>query len=88
VAEVRRLLLDHLQDHYALYGDSPACAARASTLAGMCERLPGGEAFRQRINRWRMRAQWQRRGRFFDELASVHGPHARPAAGRAWADAE
>jgi tRNA-dihydrouridine synthase B len=38
VAEVRRLLLDHLQDHYALYGEPPACAARASTLAGMCAR--------------------------------------------------
>ena len=28
-----------------------ACAPRASTSAGTCEDLPGGEAFRQRMNR-------------------------------------
>jgi tRNA-dihydrouridine synthase B len=32
VAELRRLLLEHLQDHYSLYGEGPACAAPASTL--------------------------------------------------------
>ena len=29
VAEVKRLLLDHLHDHYALYGEFSGCAHRA-----------------------------------------------------------
>ncbi len=39
--EVRRLLLEHLQDHYSLYGEPPACAARASTSRGMLRGAAG-----------------------------------------------
>jgi tRNA-dihydrouridine synthase B len=51
VAEVRRLLLEHLQDHYALYGEFTGVRARASTSAGTCGPARG-EAFRSRMNTW------------------------------------
>ena len=45
VAEVKHLLLDHLQDHYSLYGEFMACSAHASTLAGMCGRCRAARPF-------------------------------------------
>jgi tRNA-dihydrouridine synthase B len=41
--EVRRWLIEHLHDHYALYGEGLACAARASTSAGRCARCPAAK---------------------------------------------
>jgi len=50
VAEVRRLLLDHLQDHYRLYGESTGLRSARKHIAWYLRALPGGEAFRQHIN--------------------------------------
>lgn len=50
VAEVRRLLLDHLQDHYSLYGELTGVRSARKHIAWYLRALPGGEAFRQHIN--------------------------------------
>ena len=67
--------------------NSPACAARASTSAGMCKALPGGEAFRARMNSIEdCAAQLRAVAAFFDELARMTACRPacrrRPIAGR------
>ncbi|MCO4093873.1 MAG: tRNA dihydrouridine synthase DusB [Acidovorax sp.] len=60
VAEVRRLLLDHLHDHYSLYGELTGVRSARKHIAWYLRALPGGEAFRQRINTIEdAAAQWQ-----------------------------
>ncbi|MGC3984781.1 MAG: tRNA dihydrouridine synthase DusB [Pseudorhodoferax sp.] len=51
VAEVRRLLLEHLAEHYALYGEYTGVRSARKHIGWYVRRLPGGEAFRQRMNR-------------------------------------
>ena len=50
VAEVRRLLLEHLQDHYQLYGELTGVRSARKHIAWYVRGLPGGEALRQHIN--------------------------------------
>ncbi len=50
VAEVKRLLLDHLQDHYALYGEYTGVRSARKHIGWYVKALPGGEAFRARMN--------------------------------------
>ena len=50
VAEVRRLLLDHLVDHYALYGEFTGVRSARKHIGWYVKALPGGEAFRARMN--------------------------------------
>ena len=50
VAEVRRLMLDHLQDHYALYGEFTGVRSARKHIAWYVNALPGGAAFRTRMN--------------------------------------
>ena len=50
VAEVHRLLLDHLQDHYSLYGDYSGVRTARKHIGWYVKTLPGGEAFRARMN--------------------------------------
>jgi len=50
VAEVRRLLLDHLQDHYALYGGFTGVRSARKHIGWYVRTLPGGAAFRARMN--------------------------------------
>ena len=50
VAEVRRLLLAHLQDHYLLYGEDSGVRSARKHIAWYLRSLPGGEALRQHIN--------------------------------------
>jgi tRNA-dihydrouridine synthase B len=50
VAEVRRLLLDHLQDHYALYGEFTGVRSARKHIGWYVKTLPGGAAFRARMN--------------------------------------
>ena len=60
VAEVRQLLLEHLQDHYRLYGDVTGVRSARKHIAWYVRALPGGEALRQRINTLDdCSAQWQ-----------------------------
>jgi tRNA-dihydrouridine synthase B len=51
VAEVRRLLLDHLREHYTLYGEFTGVRSARKHIGWYVRQLPGGEAFRQRMNR-------------------------------------
>jgi tRNA-dihydrouridine synthase B len=50
VAEVRRLLLEHLQDHYSLYGDYTGVRSARKHIGWYVKGLPDGEAFRSRMN--------------------------------------
>jgi tRNA-dihydrouridine synthase B len=49
VAEVRRALLAHLQDHYALYGEYTGVRSARKHIGWYVRELPGGEAFRARM---------------------------------------
>ncbi|MCU4118443.1 tRNA dihydrouridine synthase DusB [Variovorax sp. N23] len=50
VAEVRRLLLDHLQEHYGLYGDYSGVRTARKHIGWYVRALPGGYDFRSRMN--------------------------------------
>ena len=50
VAEVKRLMLDHLQDHYALYGEFTGVRTARKHIGWYVKTLPEGEAFRGRMN--------------------------------------
>ncbi len=50
VAEVRRLLLAHLQEHYSLYGESTGVRSARKHIAWYVHGLPGGDELRRRIN--------------------------------------
>ncbi|HQR98596.1 MULTISPECIES: tRNA dihydrouridine synthase DusB [unclassified Polaromonas] len=69
VAEVKRLLLDHLLDHYELYGDFSGVRSARKHIGWYVRTLPGGEAFRSRMNLLEdSQAQWQAVADFFDGL--------------------
>jgi tRNA-dihydrouridine synthase B len=60
VAELRRHLLEHLQDHYALYGESTGVRSARKHIAWYVRDLPGGDAFRREMNVIEnSAAQWQ-----------------------------
>jgi tRNA-dihydrouridine synthase B len=50
VAEVSRLLLAHLQEHYALYGEWTGVRSARKHIAWYVKGLPGAETFRQHMN--------------------------------------
>ena len=50
VVEVKRLLLDHLLDHYTLYGDFTGVRSARKHIGWYVRALPGGEAFRSAMN--------------------------------------
>ncbi|MDO9196668.1 tRNA dihydrouridine synthase DusB [Rhodoferax sp.] len=50
VAEVKCLLLDHLQDHYALYGEYSGVRTARKHIGWYVKALPGGQDFRARMN--------------------------------------
>jgi tRNA-dihydrouridine synthase B len=47
VAEVKRLLLEHLHDHYSLYGEFTGVRSARKHIGWYVRDLPGGEAFRK-----------------------------------------
>ena len=51
VAEVRRALLEHLQDHYSLYGEFTGVRSARKHIGWYVRSLPGGEDFRELMNR-------------------------------------
>ena len=70
VAEVRSLLLDHLLEHYALYGEFSGVRTARKHIGWYVRDLPGGAAFRDRMNTLAdCTAQHAAVGQFFDELA-------------------
>ncbi|MES2401339.1 MAG: tRNA dihydrouridine synthase DusB [Pseudomonadota bacterium] len=50
VVEVKRLLLDHLLDHYSLYGAFTGVRSARKHIGWYVKSLPGGDAFRARMN--------------------------------------
>jgi tRNA-dihydrouridine synthase B len=69
VAEVKHLLLAHLQDHYSLYGEFIGVLSARKHIAWYVRALPGGEAFRTHMNTLPdCQTQWAAVAHFFDEL--------------------
>ena len=69
VAEVRRLLLDHLHDHYSLYGELTGVRSARKHIAWYLRALPGGEALRAHINTIDdCTTQWQAVADYLDAL--------------------
>ena len=50
VSEVKRLLLDHLDDHYRLYGEFTGVLSARKHIGWYVKTLPGAESFRARMN--------------------------------------
>ena len=70
VAEVRRLLLEHLQAHYALYGDFIGVRSARKHIGWYVRDLPGGEDFRAHMNLIELpELQSAAVAAFFDRLA-------------------
>ena len=70
IAEVRRLLLDHLHDHYRLYGEQTGVRSARKHIAWYLRALPGGEVLRQHINTIDDCAtQWQAVADYLEALA-------------------
>ncbi|MEF7616456.1 tRNA dihydrouridine synthase DusB [Aquincola sp. MAHUQ-54] len=73
VADVRRWLVAHLHDHYGLYGEQSGVRSARKHIGWAVHALPGGAAFRARMNliddceqQVRAVADW------FDRLAEQH----------------
>jgi tRNA-dihydrouridine synthase B len=70
VAEVRRALLAHLQDHYSLYGNLTGVRSARKHIAWYVSGLPGAEDFRQTMNTLdEANAQWRAVADYWDGLA-------------------
>jgi tRNA-dihydrouridine synthase B len=72
-AEVRGWLLDHLQDHYGLYGEALGVRTARKHIGWAVRALPGGLAFRAAMNTLESAdAQLRAVASFFERLALVH----------------
>ena len=71
VAEVKRALLDHLQDHYGLYGELTGVRSARKHIGWYVRDLPGGDVFRDHMNTLET-AELQSRAvaDFFEEMAA------------------
>jgi tRNA-dihydrouridine synthase B len=71
VAEVRRALLAHLQDHYGLYGEFTGVRSARKHIGWYVRGLPGGEAFRKAMLAIEdSGAQYQAVADYFEQLAA------------------
>ena len=72
-SEVQQWLLDHLEDHYSLYGELAGVRTARKHIGWAVHDLPGGDAFRQQMNTLESCTAQQRALRdFLDELAQDH----------------
>ena len=72
VAEVRRLLLEHLRDHYALYGEFTGVRSARKHIGWYVKQLPGGDAFRSHMNSIDdCDAQSEAVAAYFDRLGTI-----------------
>ncbi|MEJ7931126.1 tRNA dihydrouridine synthase DusB [Ramlibacter sp. AN1015] len=72
VGEVKRLLLEHLQDHYGLYGEFTGVRSARKHIGWYVRSLPGGEELREAINRVEdCTSQSRMVADYFDQLALV-----------------
>ena len=70
---VREWLLDHLLDHYTLYGEAAGVRSARKHIGWAVHALPGGAALRARINAVDDAAtQWQLLSDWLAELADAH----------------
>lgn len=71
--EVRGWLLEHLEEHYALYGEHAGVRSARKHIGWAVRGLPGGEDFRAAMNTIaEAGAQWRAVDGFFSELAEHH----------------
>ena len=71
VAEVRRALLEHLQDHYSLYGEYTGVRSARKHIGWYVRDLPDAELFRQQMNTLESAdQQWTAVGNYLDGLAA------------------
>jgi tRNA-dihydrouridine synthase B len=72
-ADVRRWLLDHLHDHYALHGEFTGVRSARKHIGWAVRALPGGEAFRAAMNTLdSCAAQVEAVATFFERLGEQH----------------
>jgi len=72
-ADVRRWLLEHLNDHYALHGEDSGVRSARKHIGWAVRALPGGEAFRAVMNTLdSCDAQVSAVATWFDELGERH----------------
>jgi tRNA-dihydrouridine synthase B len=72
VDEIHRLIVEHLIDHYAFYGETDGVRIARKHLGWYTSKLVGGEAFRARINRLESSAdQVSAVDRYFAGLAAI-----------------
>jgi tRNA-dihydrouridine synthase B len=70
VLQVKQWLLDHLEDHYSLYGEYQGVRTARKHIGWAVRDLPGGEEFRIGINVLdSTQAQWQALSRWLEDLA-------------------
>ena len=73
VAQVKRLLCDHLLDHYDLYGEYAGVRTARKHIAWYVRDLPHAEEFRKQMNAIEnCQTQYQAVSDFFDQLATTH----------------
>jgi tRNA-dihydrouridine synthase B len=73
VAEVKRLLCDHLLDHYDLYGEFAGVRTARKHIGWYVRSLPGGESFRDGMNALETcESQHAAVAQFFDVLADQY----------------
>lgn len=73
VLEVRRALLEHLQDHYGLYGEYTGVRSARKHIGWYVRGLPGGDVFRRQMNQLTSTTtQWRAVANFFSTLAQQH----------------
>jgi tRNA-dihydrouridine synthase B len=71
--EVQGWLVDHLHDHYRLYGEDSGVRSARKHIGWAVRTLPGGEAFRAAMNTLTTAdAQLRAVASFFDQLAHRH----------------
>jgi tRNA-dihydrouridine synthase B len=79
--DVRQWLLEHLHDHYRLYGEWSGVRSARKHIGWAVHALPGGAAFRDAMNRLdEVDAQVAAVAGFFDDLAQRHALLPLPAA--------
>jgi len=72
VMDVKRLLIDHLQDHYELYGEFTGVRSARKHIGWYVRALPGGEAFRAQMNALvDAQTQLSAVSNFFDSLGAM-----------------
>ena len=72
VLDVKGWLLEHLDDHYALYGETAGVRSARKHIGWTLRGLPGGEAFRSDMNAIESCDEQARAvGDWFDRLADT-----------------